>query len=68
MSDPLYPSFGGHQETLEFQQKFHEERVKRIMEKYECAREDAERFIDLREEGHAVYQAAVLAGLADPNY
>lgn len=53
-------------ESLEFQQKFREERIKRICEKYDCTQEDACRFIDYREEGYSVHQSAVMAGIADP--
>lgn len=52
---------------MELQQKFREERIKRLCERYRCTQEDACRFIDLREEGHSVYEAAVMAGIADPN-
>jgi hypothetical protein len=41
-------------------------RIMRITEIYRCSREDAWRFIELREEGCGQYQAAVLAGIADP--
>lgn len=54
-------------QTQEFTQKFREERIKRICEKYRCTQEDACRFIDLREEGYSVYESAVKAGIADPD-
>jgi hypothetical protein len=41
-------------------------RVQRIMEQYGCSSESACRFIDLREEGHGVTAAALMAGLSDP--
>ncbi len=53
--------------TPEEIQKFRVERIKRIMEHYKCTQERALTFIDLREEGHGVYQASVMAGIADPN-
>ena len=43
------------------------ERIKRVMQMYDCNREDAERYLDLREEGYSKYQAAVMAGLSDPH-
>lgn len=63
----LYPGITNRMESLELQQKFREERIKRLCEKYRCTQEDACRFIDLREEGYAVYEATVMAGIADPN-
>jgi hypothetical protein len=42
-------------------------RVTRIVENYGCSREDAWRFIELRDEGYSQYQAAVMAGIADPD-
>lgn len=48
-------------------QKMRELRILRTCAKYKCSQEDAIRFIDLREEGHGVYQASVMAGIADPN-
>ena len=53
--------------TEEEKQKFREERIKRVCAKYNCSQEDACRFIDLREEGHGVYTASVMAGIADPH-
>lgn len=45
-----------------------EERIKRIMAAYCCDREDAIRYLALRDEGYSQYQAAVMAGLRDPDY
>ena len=42
-------------------------RQERIMAHYGCTAEDAQRFIDLREDGHSTYEASVMAGLADPH-
>ena len=42
--------------------------VKRTMDKYGCSSEDAQRFLDLREEGYSIYQAKLMAGLCDPDY
>ena len=42
------------------------ERIKRVMQMYHCSREGAERYLDLREEGYTKYQAALMAGIADP--
>lgn len=41
-------------------------RVGRIMAQYACSAEDAQRFIDYRDDGHGQHAAAVMAGLADP--
>ena len=68
MADPIFPSLAGREEALEFEQRFREERIKRIMEKYRCTQEDACRFIDLRDEGYSVYEASVKAGIADPDF
>lgn len=37
-----------------------------IMRVYECDYDTAERYCDLRDEGHSVFQARIMAGLADP--
>ncbi|MNX11325.1 hypothetical protein D3C86_410850 [compost metagenome] len=42
-------------------------RIERVMQQYDCDREDAVRYVDLREEGYSPYQAALMAGLADPH-
>ena len=42
--------------------------VKRTMDKYGCSSEDAQRFLDLREEGYSMYQSKLMAGLCDPEY
>ncbi|WP_313387616.1 hypothetical protein [Achromobacter aegrifaciens] len=44
------------------------ERIERVMQEYGCSREDAERYLDLREEGYSQYQSAVMAGLTDPHH
>ncbi|UAN04421.1 hypothetical protein [Achromobacter mucicolens] len=43
------------------------ERIKRVMQMYRSSREDAARYLDLREEGYSTYQAAVMAGISDPH-
>lgn len=40
--------------------------VANVMAAYECTAEDAQRYIDLREEGYPMHQALLMAGLADP--
>lgn len=40
--------------------------VPNIMKYYGCSSETAQRYIDLREEGHPQHQALLMAGLADP--
>jgi hypothetical protein len=41
-------------------------RVNRVMEQYGCSSETAWRYLDLREEGYPQHQAALMAGLTDP--
>ena len=41
--------------------------IERVMDAFKCSREDAQRYLDLREEGHSQYEAALMAGLADPH-
>lgn len=41
-------------------------RLQRTMLQYNCSAADAQRFIDLRDEGHSITQAALMAGLTDP--
>lgn len=48
-------------------ERFDTERLKRVMASYHCDQESAIAFINLREEGHGVYQASVMAGIADPH-
>lgn len=40
--------------------------IPNVMQHYGCTAEDARRYSDLRDEGYAPEQAAVMAGLADP--
>lgn len=40
--------------------------VENIMKQYDCDQETAQRYCDLRDEGHQQYQALVMAGLRDP--
>lgn len=47
--------------------EFNEPRIERLMAHYRCSREDVYRYLDLREEGYSQYQAAVMAGIADPH-
>lgn len=42
--------------------------VRRIMDHYGCDSEEAQLYVDLRDEGYSVYQAGVLAGIRDPDY
>jgi hypothetical protein len=41
-------------------------RAQRVMERYGCSSETAWRYLDLRDEGYPQYQAALMAGLTDP--
>ncbi|VFR80920.1 hypothetical protein RAN3_2487 [plant metagenome] len=36
------------------------------MRRFGCEADDAERYLDLVEEGHSSYHAAVMSGLMDP--
>lgn len=40
--------------------------IENIMAQYGGTPEDAQRYIDLREEGYSQYQALLMAGLDDP--
>lgn len=42
-------------------------RIESIMRRYRCSQEDAWLYLDMRDEGYSRYQAAVLAGIADPH-
>lgn len=44
-----------------------EQRIQRVMDHYRCDREDAIRYLDLRDEGHNQYAASVMAGIRDPD-
>tara|TARA_R100001369_G_scaffold91313_1_gene132284 strand:- start:319 stop:462 length:144 start_codon:yes stop_codon:yes gene_type:complete len=41
--------------------------IETVMTRYGCNAEDAHRYLDLIEEGYTRYQAAIMAGLADPD-
>ena len=43
------------------------QRVDRIVANFRCSREDAWRYIELRDEGHSQYAAKIMAGIADPD-
>jgi hypothetical protein len=38
-----------------------------IMKAYACSEETAQRYMDLRDEGHSIEQAKLMAGLSDPH-
>ena len=40
--------------------------IPNVMAHYGCTAEDAQRFIDFRDEGYSTEQAALMAGLTDP--
>lgn len=46
--------------------EYNEARIARLMEHYRCSRESVYRYLDLREEGYSQHQAALMAGLSDP--
>lgn len=41
-------------------------RLGRIMTQFKCSSEDAQRYIDYRDDGYSHHAAAVMAGIADP--
>ena len=41
-------------------------RIQRTMAQYKCSASDAQRFIDLRDDGYSITQAGLMAGLIDP--
>ena len=45
-----------------------ETRIKNIMDKFGCSREDAIIVIDLRDEGYSMCQATMMAGVTDVSY
>lgn len=40
--------------------------VPNVMRHFGCSADDAQRYIDLREEGYGNYEARLMAGLSDP--
>ncbi len=42
-------------------------RVERVAAQLNCSHEDAQTYLDLRDEGYSQHQAKVMAGLADPS-
>lgn len=42
-------------------------RTERVMLQFGCDEADAQRYIELRDEGYNQYQASLMAGLADPH-
>ena len=50
----------------DFQSTFTIQRIKRIRDLYGCSQEDAEKYLDLLEEGYSGTEALLMAGLADP--
>lgn len=46
----------------------HETRIQQVMERFNCNRQDAERVIDLRDEGYSICQATLMTGVTDPDY
>jgi hypothetical protein len=41
-------------------------RLPKVMQRFGCSADSAQRFIDLRDEGYPAHQAALMAGLTDP--
>lgn len=41
-------------------------RVERVAVQLACTVDEAQRYLDLRDEGYSSYEAKILAGLADP--
>jgi hypothetical protein len=48
------------------QESYASVRLRATMDRWGCSAEDAQRYLDLREEGHSTYAASVMSGLADP--
>lgn len=44
------------------------QRIRSVASKFNCTLEDAQRYLDLLEEGYSRYQAKLMAGLCDPDY
>lgn len=40
--------------------------VPNVMQHFGCTAEEAQRYIDLRDEGHSSYASSLMAGLSDP--
>jgi len=40
--------------------------VPNVMRHFGCSADDAQRYIDLRDEGYPAHQASVMTGLSDP--
>ena len=45
-----------------------EQRIKNIMDHFNCDYDDAVKVIDLRDEGYSMCQATMMAGVTDPSY
>lgn len=45
-----------------------ETRIKNIMDKFGCSREDAICVVYFRDEGYSMCQATMMAGVTDPSY
>ena len=43
------------------------QRIRNIAGQYNCTLEDAERYLNLLDEGHSRYEARVMSGLQDPD-
>ena len=41
-------------------------RLERVMVQLGCTADDAQRYLDLRDEGYSAYEAKLMAGLGDP--
>lgn len=44
------------------------QRVRSVASKFNCTPEDAQRYLNLLDEGFSRYQAKIMAGLSDPDY
>ena len=45
-----------------------EQRIKNIMDHFNCDYDDAVKVIDLRDEGYSICQATMMAGVTDLSY
>lgn len=52
---------------MNYEQDAASRRLQRVTQHFRCGEENAQRFIDLRDEGYSSYVASVMAGLADPH-
>lgn len=47
--------------------EYSQSQIERVMETYDCDRETAQRYLDLRAEGYNYVQAQLMSGMSDPD-